>query len=527
MSFQNIDINDIDNVLNEVEEEDLVEENQKLTEELNKSDEVYDFMIESNSESKDSEKNEENKSNENNEENNSDSCEISEYDDVKELEPILENKIEENKNTEKRIGETTINGIKAEIVVSDSKTEKLSDEEVQKKQLENKDKFIKQAKNKAAKLLKDHDFYKFNIEELIPGKETYMKNMSLLFGNTIIPDENVQIELEKKIPINTESYVRGISGFSNYKVFDIPHEPVIHSLPEMILIIKKCNKLFDYEFADTKDTNFKMDGLDDKISKFIYKYKDLSSTIYDHRLIISLLGKLEILLSTSVERNLKTNAITITPQFYRACGPYLKQMKCIQSDTGILAKSWKLLYESLFGINPQSKNLIFNFDSTKYQDFNEILKTVYLYNKKEIDYDQFGQMEVLFANTLKCYSPHMILCYFFLLRTIYFAMRLFAIYVLNEKFKDKNQETIAKDLSNIFGLAVIIYEQKYYVWKSSARIPVSVREGSDSVTDSTPQTQQLLDNFIVCGGQYYILKAFESAFPAISYQLFEGTQESK
>lgn len=520
MSFQNIDINDLDNILNEVEEEDLVEENQKLTEELNKSEEVYDFMIESNSESKNSENN-------SNEKNNSESSDISEYDDVKELEPILENKIDENKNTEKHIGETTINGIKAEIVVSDSKTEKLSDEEVQKKQIENKDRFIKQAKNKAAKLLKDNDFYKFDIEELLPGKETYMKNMSLLFGNTIIPDENVQIELEKKLPINTESFVRCISGFPNYKVFDVPHEPVLHSLPEMILIIKKCNKLFDYEFTDTKDTNFKMDGLDDKISKFISKYKDLSSTIYDHRLIISLLGKLEILLSTSVERNLKTNAITVTPQFYRACGPYLKQMKCIQSETGILAKSWKLLYESLFGINPQSKNLIFNFDSTKYQDFNEILKTVYLYNKKEIDYEQFGQMEVLFANTLKCYSPHMILCYFFLLRSIYFAMRLFAIYVLNEKFKDKNQESIAKDLSNIIGLAVIIYEQKYYVWKSSARIPVSIREGTDSVTDSTPQTQQLLDNFIVCGGQYYILKAFESAFPAISYQLFEETQESK
>lgn len=521
MSFQNIKLEDIDNILNDVEEKDLVKENEKLTEELNKdnnefetttktnksndSTEVYDFM---NDESDESE----------------DSSQISEYENVEELEPILENKINENKKDEIHLGETEINGIKAEIVISDSKTEKLSDEEIQKRQNENKDRFIKQSKNKAAKLMKNNEFYKFKINELQPDQETFLKSLNLLFGNTIIPDVNVQIELEKKLPLNTESFVRGISGFSNYKVFDIPHEPVLHSLPEMMLIIKKCNKLFDYQFADVKDTNFKMEGLDDKIAIYLSKFKDTPCTVFDHNIIISLLGKLEILLSTNIERNLKSNAITVSPQFYRACGVYLKQMKCFQNDSNLLSKSWKLLYESLFGINQQSKNLIFNFNSTNYEEFNKILRTVYLYKKDKIDYEQFGQMEVLFANTLKCYSPHMILCYFFLLRTMYFALRLLDVYVLNEKFKDKSQEKIARDLSNLIGLAVIIYEQKYYVWKSTTRIPVSVRENDSTLTDSSPQTQQLLDNFIVCGGQYYILKAFEEAFPVISYQLYHGSK---
>ena len=97
-----------------------------------------------------------------------------------------------------------------------------------------------------------------------------------------------------------------------------------------------------------------------------------------------------------------------------------------------------------------------------------------------------------------------------------------SIYIQLELFKEKDQEKIAKNLSDIAALAVLIYEQKYWMWKSTTRTPLRVRESN---AELTPEAQQFMDNFIVCGGQYYILKAVETGFPVFSYMLAQNAKK--
>ena len=361
------------------------------------------------------------------------------------------------------------------------------------------------------------------LEQLHPGNEWFDKYANLLLSPLYISDDNIRIEEETKHPISTNSYIRAITEYNNYHVFDIPHEPMLHSVSESMVIIKHCNKLFGYEFANVKGTDFKLDGLDSNILKFMSQHKDRACTYLDHQFIVSILGKLEILLTTNIERMLKVPEVTIGPDFLKACGPYLRDMTNIQGEEGNLYRSWKVFYESLFSIDPQAKNMIFNIDHCKYDQFNQILDACYIYKKGQRT-DGFGQMEILIANTLKCYSPHLVLCYFFLIRTLYIMTRLFSLYIQLGIYEGKDQETIAKNLSDIAALAILIYEQKYWVWKSTMRTPLRVREGN---VELSPEAQQFMDNFIICGGQYYILKAIETGFPVFSYLLFNQQKEKQ
>ena len=415
---------------------------------------------------------------------------------------------------------TTIQGIDAEIVVSNNKTEKMDESEVQEKMKDNAEKFVKQAKNKANEIMKNDETYTFVLEELQPDTDFYKRYSNLLLSPLYISADNIKTEIETKTPISTNSFIRGITDYENYKTFDIPHESMLHSVPECIVILKRCNKLFDFEFANIKDTDLKLENLDSKILEFLSKHKDLKNTIFDHRFIISALGKLEILLTTNIERMLKVPEITIGQDFLKACGPYLKDMTNLQSETGNLFRSWRVFYETLFGIDPQTKNQIFNIDHHNYDELNEMLHSSYIYKDGQT-LDAFGQMEILVANTLKCYSPHLVLCYFFLIRTLYIMIRLLSVYIQLNMYKGKDQETIAKNLSDISGLAVMIYEQKYWMWKSSMRTPLRVREAD---VELSPEAQQFMENFIVCGGQYYILKAIETGFTVFSYILSQSSE---
>ena len=522
-----VDLEEVDALLADVEEEQVEKENEKLIQELkfDKNGNIIDSEAsceDDNSHESEHEEHEPSKDSEpsKHEIDLDEESSISTYEDVADPEPILEKEVEENKGN-KHIGQTTIQGIDAEIVVSNNKTEKLTEEELENRMKENAERFVKQAKNKANDVLKNDETYTFVLEELTPETDFYKRYSNLLMSSLYVADENIRIEAETKQPISTNSFIRGITDYNNYKTFDIPHEPMLHSVPETMVILKHCNKLFDFEFANIKNTDFKLEGLDSKILEFIGKHKDKGTTIFDHRFIVSIFGKLEILLTTNIERMLKVPEITIGADFLKACGPYLKDMKNIQSESGTLYRSWKLFYESLFNIDPQSKNMIFNIDHYTYKELNDMLASSYLY-KDGTTLDSFGQMEILLANTLKCYSPNLVLCYFFLIRTFYIMIRLLSIYIQLELFKEKDQEKIAKNMSDIAALAVLIYEQKYWMWKSTTRAPLKVRESN---VELTPEAQQFMDNFIVCGGQYYILKAVETGFPVFSYMLAQNAKK--
>ena len=538
-------LEDVDDVLNQAEEEDVEKDNAELIKELKRENNdkfdangnfIYDSssdkeaeeaaneidLDEEQSDSKhvhfadDAEQTESSDAEHNSAETLSESS-ISTYEDVEDLKPILE-KETDHKEGGKHLGVTQIQGVDAEIVVSNSKTEKMSDEQVQEKMKENAEKFVKQAKNKANEILKNDETYTFVIDQLQPDNDFYKRYSNLLLSPLYISEDNIRTELETKQPISTNSFIRGITDYDQYKTFDIPHEPMLHSIPETMVILKHCNKLFDFEFVHIEGTDFKLDNLDKKILEFMGKHVDKPNTIFDHRFIVSIFGKLEILLTTNIERMLKVPEITIGQDFLKACGPYLTDMMNLQSEQGTLYRSWKMFYESLFGIDPSSKNLIFNIDHYKYSDLNEMLAGSYIYKGKEVARN-LGQMEILLANTLKCYSPHLVLCYFFLIRTLYIMARLLSLYIQLNLYKGKNQEEIAKNLSDISALAVLIYEQKYWMWKSSMRAPLKTREGD---VELSPEAQQFMDNFIICGGQYYLLKAIETGFPVFSYMLSQS-----
>ena len=416
---------------------------------------------------------------------------------------------------DKVIKDTVVNDQHIKIVQSGSETKKMSEEEAKKRAEKATDNIIKKAKN-AANEEKDK---RIDISEFAQDTDKYAFYYRLLNLPLYIPNECVEAEsraseadIDRKY-ITLDSFVQEILGFEHYKWQDLPPEKMCHDLSSTFLITKRMNKIFGFQFGNTESTNFRVEPLSENCIKFLHKYAALDDLTIEHMFIVTMLGKLEILLNTNVNVWLKSDIITVTDDVLKAFQPDIQDMIGIQVPDQMhhISKSWNTFVSALFNLKSR-RNVCFNIKTQGYENLNHFLKNSYCYNMSPpiVNY----QMEELIGNTLKMYSNSVIQSFFYAIRTLYIMIRLVSIYIQDEH-RASTVEDIAQDLSDIASFSVILYEQKYMQLKSIARSPSKIAGGKEL----SGEAQLFIDNYIICGGQYFLLKAIEKALPSICYRL--------
>lgn len=447
------------------------------------------------------------------ESNDSESAEITTFSEIED-DPLVEKKEEENKNIE-YLGETTINGIKAEIVCDNTQPEPINENEMKGKINESVNIKIKHVKNEAAEKLKTETF---DISEFNPKTSKYAEYYQLLNDPLYIPRECVRNEKytsakepDKKY-VTIDSFVQEIARFPSYSWKNLPSDQILLSLTDSFIVCKKMNQIFSHEFGNTKGTGFRLDELAPNCFKFLSKYSSLSDLNFEHRFLVTILGKIEVLLNTNINICWKSDLITVSDEIFKVFHPEINAMEAIQSPGKLhhVAKSWFTFVSALFNLR-ERKNFCFDIKQQGYEILNEFLRNSYCYNLDPpvVNY----QMEELVGNTLKMYSNIVVQCFFFMIRSLYIMLRLVSIYI--QKFMRSTRQEIAEDIHYIALFAVLIYEHKHLQWKGAIRTPSKVKNGGYISNES----QMFIDNFMITGGQYYLLKAVANALPILAFKL--------
>lgn len=424
-----------------------------------------------------------------------------------------------NENDEREtLGYTTVQGVETEIAVSKTKTEVNEDEmhERAEKAVQNQ---VKKMKNEAASIADD---FVFDLNEYSKDSQKLADAKLLLNAPLFIPNECVENEekqslknLEKKY-ISLDSFVDVITHIEGYSWKNMPNEKMLHTFAESFIVCKRMKHIFKYDFADVNGTNFRLANITDKLFAFLGRHAELDDIRFEHMLIVCLLGKIEVILNT--ERNiwLKADLITVDDAILKVFKPEIMEMKNIQTEAPNhhIAKSWNTFIESLFNLKGR-KNLCFDIKQRGYRILNEVLSTAYCYHKSDYQPAIVNYvMEELVGNTLKMYNNSVVQSLFFAIRTIYILARLISIYVQTVDLPtDVNR--IANDLKVIAAYAIMTYEVKYQLWKETPRVPTKLVGGEEL----GPQAQIFVNNYVITGGQYFLLKAVEKAIPTIAYDL--------
>lgn len=450
--------------------------------------------------------------------------EITTYEDIDPEDPLIarvENKENTNSDVEV-VGKTKINGIETEIVIdrNNDTNEEFDEEELQQrvqKSVENK---IKKIKNEAAAVIHDEEF---DISEISPGTAKYNDYFQLLNIPLFIPQSCIDIEkrttikdIERKY-ISMDSFVQEIAKFPNYSWKRYPDETLLYNLTDVFVICKRMNSLFKHEFGSTSGTGFRFDTLTENTYSFLKKYSDLDDLIFEHQIIVMILGKLEVLLNTNTNIYLKSDKITVSDDIFQIFKHEINDMFVIQTNDKLhhISKSWNTFVDSLFNLR-ERKNYCFDIKKQGYENLNRFLENSYCYNcfDPKIGPRANYQMEELIGNTLKMYSNSIVQSFFFMIKTIYIMVRLISIYI-QKFYKDQDKERTIKDIKNIAAFAVILYEHKYRLWKVAVRSTTKMKGGKEV----SGETQIFIDNYVICGGQYYLLKFIEKAIPILAFSL--------
>jgi len=384
----------------------------------------------------------------------------------------------------------------AKVEIGTEKAEKLSDEELEKK--------IKKAANKLTNDIKDQvktmeqngNCRKIDPLEYTIGTEKYNIFKHYLFDMLLVPKRCIT-------RFNLNEYISSVTIF-NYNCFDSPNVAMQHPIPEKVIFTEKLNSLFGYQFANSKSGDFHFADLDIQLLKFINLHADKSTLAFEYKLIRSALGKLILCLNTDVELALRDNTRpTINSAFKQAVIKDIQHMKYIQSSNGKTFASWKAFLDTFLSVG--SDKLIYVHDN--YRNLN---------TKLELAYSNDFLVENLLGNTLKCYLPSVALNYFYAIKSIYVIARLVSLYVQLRLFKDKSAEDVMNDLFTIAVCGTVIYENKSFIFKQATRsLP-----GYDKPLSN--ETKLYILNHLLTGGQYYIVKMIEEALPVIATDLIKS-----
>lgn len=419
--------------------------------------------------------------------------------------PSEDSVVSDDENLLRKI-DTKINDIDAQIVIKNETEEVKSKAEIDEILAKKHEKISKNVKNKASLLKKEHDF-KYDDEEYRTSNVAYM---NIIFGLLLFPEENVVYEKETKNLCSTNTLVRALTLYKNFDVFNAPDEKMLHSLPEIVVIADAVNHIFKYNFMNIHgNVRLNVNEIETNLFKFLELKKDLPSFVFESRVINSIMNKLILILNTNVEFAFRDNTVKADDEFLVAINEDLKNMEKLQSKDGKQYALWRVFSEALCSVRfKKSERMIYRHES--YEKLNKILSEIIsCYGPGKEDN---LLMNELLGNALKCYLPTVIFSYFFMLRSVHIMVRLIAIYIREKLYVGKSRDAMIRDYYHLAAISVVIYENKYNLWKNVIRSPIRLQSSSKELAE---KSQLYLYNHIICGGQYFLLKSLEKAIPLI------------
>lgn len=488
-----LDLTKVDKTMDEIDKDDIEQEANVIREKIINGNTNNDAEV--------------------NENETNDDSEITNYESTEDEKPSSDTNSDNDENIIQNI-KTKINGIDAEIVIKNEndeiKTEKEIQELVDKKHVS----LSHKIKNKASLLRKEHDV-KFTYDDYKPGASNFSNYNNLIFGFLLFPQYNIDYEAETHNLCSTNSLIRKLSLYHNYDTFNLPDETLLHTLPEIVLIIDDMNKLFKHEFMKIHGTErITVDDLDKNILNYLSTKKELPSMMFESRFINSFTNKLIMILNTNVEFAFRDNSVKADDEFLIAINNDITEMEKIQNPEGKQYAMWKVFVEALCSIRyKKSERMIYKHES--YTKLNTMLKMIF--ETYQPEHEDNLLIHELMGNALKCYLPTIILSYFFVVRTVHFIARLINVYIQEKLYEGKDKIQQVKDIYEITAMSVITYENKYNLWKNIIKSPIKVHvEGDDDEAKKLTEKSQLyLYNHVITGGQYFLLKSIETAMPII------------
>ena len=378
------------------------------------------------------------------------------------------------------------------IEIGTTKSEKLTDEQLEKKLHNSAAKLISDIQTQVQEMEENGNCKKLDVIDYTPGSEKYNIFKHFVLDNLFVPKRCTT-------RFNLNEYISSITTFS-YNCFDSPNVSMQHPIPEKVIFMEKMNKIFNHKFVNNQGGEFHFADLDIQLLEFISSHKNLGTLGFEYKFIKSSLGKLILNLNTDVELALRDVRPTLNSTFKQVVIKDIQSMKHIQSENGKTFVSWKSFLDGLFGIG--ADKLIYVHDN--YRNLNVKLEKAY-----STDF----LVENLCANMLKCYLPSIALNYFYAIKSIYIIARLVSIYIQLELFKNKTVEQVMNDLFAITVAGTITYENKSFIYKQTSRtLPTYNNELSN-------ETKLYILNHLLTGGQYFILKMIEESIPVIASDL--------
>ena len=425
-------------------------------------------------------------------------------------EPIQEQRIEEpaepvieQKPAWKHSAETKKMKAKSRSKVIDSvKTDEVAVELVDKKPAVKVS--VNDVRNKLLENIKDvetkGEYLKIkNIEGFYKGSDEYNEKIGFILKPLFIPSEHAE-------KFTAADFVRGITSFIDYTPYNSPDITLQHDIASMSVVVNRLGEIFGYKFIDftEKNQSLSFTNIDVELTRFVQQNAEVPSTVLEYMILTSFLGKLIIALSTSTERAFKSNVkINIDSEFKKAIFNDILRLDKLQNTVnGKLYKSWKCFQEELFGMYKDNNIYVFTDNMTVNEHLSQAYRVTF-------------EVETLLANILKTYSRSIALNYFYVIKSMYYLCRLFGIYIGKRLYEHKSVEEIMSDLKIIANACVGIYETTGHTLKSIPRAVPSV-DGEDAMTT---QCQTYFFSHLFIGPQYYMLKHFESVFPALANEI--------
>ena len=382
------------------------------------------------------------------------------------------------------------------IEIGTKKAKQLSDEELEAKIMEAKQKLTDSIDEQVKEMEMNGNCRKLDLADYTPGSNTYSWYRNFLLNPIFVPSR-----FTTRFPL--AEFVNGVTKF-HYNPFDAPNEAMTHPIPEKVIYTTRLNKLFGYEFVNPQKGDYHFADLDKRVLEYLSQFREQGTLLIEYMLVQRFMGKLMINLNTDVELALRDNTRpTLNSQFKQAIVADIQMMKLLQSQSGKLYTSWKTFQDTLLGLGPD--NLIYvPPNENPYKALNDKLKTSY-----KTDF----LTETLCANALRCYLPSIVINYFFAIKSVYIITRLLSVYMSKELNKNKSTEEIVNDLYTIAVAGVIMYENKSYIYKQAPR---SLPKYDKPISQ---ETQMYILNHLLTGGQFYMLKMFEECLPSLANEI--------
>lgn len=376
----------------------------------------------------------------------------------------------------------------------------------------------KMLKKQAKEIRREADVIK-NHGDYLPDYDYIMRN-ERFFNNYLKPslpfdrDLNIEVIMKTWTPFKYSPYN---DLKSNY----------IRRVGERVALVGALNDIFGHNFFTyVNNKNYRFDSLNFELLKFIgdTPEKDKVPTMFEHKFITNMLGKMVICMLSDVDRAFSKESYLLNNYFKVAVKNTLNEFSHLLKTNNIVSDSWHV-FETCLLTTDMAKYVY------KYSSLDDTRKKL----SEAYSSDEF-LMEQLAANILKTFIPTIAFSYFSAIKNVYIVGRLLSIYVNKKLFDraiDKNLiQHIPEDVMEMVeakgGSKLLQIMTDLYVLASVMTTEYETNYVANVNVRSAPtvngqklsnQTEMYYINHIIAGPQYLVLKMLENSLPTLAWTL--------